>query len=114
MCAALIILWQLRESIAHDQEKTKSLNDQVQNLEKEIEEVDAKIKFTEAKLKDLRKVQEQITEISATRSASFKEMEQRYQALDEDIEGLSLWKESRIGIALVLFMSVIIFFTSAS
>lgn len=89
--------YKLRESIAHDQEKTKSLIDQVQNSEKEIEEVDAKIKFTEAKLKDLRKLQEQITEISATRSASFKEMEQRYQALDEDIEEtdeeLKEWKD---------------------
>lgn len=71
----------------------------MQNLDKEIEEVNAKIHHTETKLKDVRKLQDQITEKNATRSASFKEQEQRYLALNEDIEGLSLHKKSGIRVA---------------
>ncbi|KNA17185.1 hypothetical protein SOVF_082430 [Spinacia oleracea] len=89
--------YKLRESIAQDQERTKSLKVQMQNLDKEIEEVNAKIHHTETKLKDVRKLQDQITEKNATRSASFKEQEQRYLALNEDIEEtdeeLKEWKE---------------------
>ncbi|KAL2923297.1 DNA repair protein RAD50 [Bienertia sinuspersici] len=88
----------LRESIAQDKEKTDSLKVQVQSFEKEIEEVDAKIDYTEEKLKDLHKLQDQVTEITATRSASFKEQERRYQALDREIEEtdeeLKEWKET--------------------
>lgn len=78
--------YKLRESIAQDQERTNSLKIQIQNLDKEIEEVNAKIHYTEIKLKDLRKLQDQITEKSATRSASFKEKEQRYLQLAEVAE----------------------------
>ncbi|XP_021745929.1 LOW QUALITY PROTEIN: DNA repair protein RAD50-like [Chenopodium quinoa] len=89
--------YKLRESIAQDQERTEFLKVQMQNLDKEIEEVDAKIQCTEIKLKDLRKLQDQITEKSATRSASYKEQEQRYLALNEEIEEtdeeLKEWKE---------------------
>uniref|UniRef100_A0A803LZG1 DNA repair protein RAD50 n=1 Tax=Chenopodium quinoa TaxID=63459 RepID=A0A803LZG1_CHEQI len=78
--------YKLRDSIAQDQERTECLKVQMQNLDKEIEEVDAKIQCTETKLKDLRKLQDQITEKSATRSASYNEQVQRHQALIEEIE----------------------------
>ncbi|KMT14828.1 hypothetical protein BVRB_3g065520 isoform B [Beta vulgaris subsp. vulgaris] len=78
--------YKLRESIAQDQEKTKSLEVQKQNLNKEIEEITAEKDCTETKLKNLRKLQVQITEKRATRSASFREQEQRHQDLNQDCE----------------------------
>ncbi|XP_057536727.1 DNA repair protein RAD50 [Amaranthus tricolor] len=78
--------YKLRESIAQDKEKTESLKVQIQNLEKEIEEVDVKVHHTESKIKELHKVQNELTEKRATRNAAFKDQEQKYQNLDEEIE----------------------------
>lgn len=79
---------QLRESIAQDQEKTESLNVQMQELEESIQNVDAKIHHTETTLKDLRKLQDQISTKTAERSTLFKEQQKQYAALAEENEGL--------------------------
>jgi DNA repair protein RAD50 len=82
------VFLQLRESIAQDQEKTESLNVQMQELEESIQNVDAKIHHTETTLKDLRKLQDQISTKTAERSTLFKEQQKQYAALAEENEGL--------------------------
>ncbi|KAM7261440.1 hypothetical protein ACFE04_008807 [Oxalis oulophora] len=78
--------YKLRESIAQDEEKTHSLNSQVEDLEGSIISVDKKIHDTEATLKDLRKLQEQISTKTAERSTLLKEQHKKYAALDEENE----------------------------
>ena len=85
-----LVLSQLRESIAQDQERAESLRIKMQDLEREIQDVESKIHFTEIKQKDLLKLQEQMTEKSATRSALFAEKESRHGSLQDEIEGLSI------------------------
>lgn len=79
---------QLRESIAQDQEKTESLNIQMQELGESIQNVDAKIHHSEITLKDLRKLQDLISTKTAERSTLFKEQQKQYAALAEENEGL--------------------------
>lgn len=81
---------QLRESISQDQEKTEALKNQVQELEKSIQDIDAKIHHTELTLKDLRKMQDQISTMTARRSTLFEQQQKQYAALAEEIEGLSM------------------------
>ncbi|XP_062165203.1 DNA repair protein RAD50 [Alnus glutinosa] len=97
--------YKLRESIAQDQEKTESLNVQMQELEESIQNVDAKIHHTETMLKDLRKLQDQISTKTAERSTLFKEQQKQYAALAEENEDtdeeLKEWKtkfEERIAL----------------
>ncbi|KAJ8447252.1 hypothetical protein Cgig2_030483 [Carnegiea gigantea] len=78
--------YKLRESIAQDRERAESLRIKMQDLEREIQDVESKIHFTEIKQKDLLKLQEQITEKSATRSALFAEKESRHGSLQDEIE----------------------------
>jgi DNA repair protein RAD50 len=82
------VFLQLRESIAQDQEKTESLNIQMQELGESIQNVDAKIHHSETTLKDLRKLQDQISTKTAERSTLFKEQQKQYAALAEENEGL--------------------------
>lgn len=81
---------QLRESISQDQEKTEVLKNQMQELEKDTQDVDAKIHHTELTLKDLRKMQGQISTMTASRSTLFEQQQKQYSALAEEIEGLSI------------------------
>ncbi|XP_074304186.1 DNA repair protein RAD50 [Silene latifolia] len=89
--------YKFRESIAQDQERTESLKIDMQDLERETREVDDKIRDTELKLKHLQKLQNQITEKSASRAAYLTEQEELYAKLDEDIEDsdeeLKVWKQ---------------------
>lgn len=78
--------YKLRESIAQDHERAESLRIKMQDLEREIQDVESKIHFTEIKQKDLLKLQEQMTEKSATRSALFAEKESRHGSLQDEIE----------------------------
>ncbi|XP_062109225.1 DNA repair protein RAD50 [Humulus lupulus] len=88
--------YKLRESIAHDQERTESLKSQMQEFETSIQDVDAKIHHTEVTLKDLRKLQDQISTKTAERSTLFKEQQKQYAALEEENEDtdeeLKEWK----------------------
>ncbi|PON95475.1 DNA repair protein Rad50 [Trema orientale] len=88
--------FKLRESIAHDQERTESLKSQMQELERSILDVDAKIHHTEVTLKELRKLQDQISTKTAERSTLFKEQQKQYAALAEENEDtdeeLKEWK----------------------
>ncbi|KAK9671423.1 hypothetical protein RND81_12G029400 [Saponaria officinalis] len=89
--------YKFRESIAQDQERTESLKIEMQDLERETKDINARIHHTELKQKDLRKLQDQITEKSATRGAIFTQQEQLYEELEEDIEDsdeeLMGWKQ---------------------
>ncbi|XWS13350.1 hypothetical protein CRYUN_Cryun36dG0030200 [Craigia yunnanensis] len=78
--------YNLRESIAQDQEKTESLKSQIQDLEKNVDNVDAKIYNAEATLKDLRKLEDQKSAKTAERSTLFKEQQRQYAALAEENE----------------------------
>ncbi|GAB2295676.1 DNA repair protein rad50 [Dionaea muscipula] len=78
--------YELRRSIAQDQEKTESLKTQMHELERELEDVDAKIAHTETTLKELQKLQNQIMKKTAERSTLFKEQQKQYAALAEENE----------------------------
>ncbi|XVF37925.1 hypothetical protein REPUB_Repub20aG0053500 [Reevesia pubescens] len=78
--------YKLRESVAQDQEKTKSLESQIQDLEKNIDNLDAKIHNAEATLKDLLKLEMQKQTKTAERSTLFKEQQRQYAALAEENE----------------------------
>lgn len=88
--------YKLRENIAQDQERAEALKIQIQELEREVQDVDTKICYAEIKQKDLRELQDQITETNATRAAKSNEMQERYGNLEEDIqetdEQLMEWK----------------------
>ncbi|GAB2227860.1 hypothetical protein Drorol1_Dr00009687 [Drosera rotundifolia] len=78
--------YELRRSIAQDQENAEAMKIQMHGLDKELQEVDAKIHHTETTLKDLRKLQEQIIIKTAERSTLFKEQQKQYEALSEENE----------------------------
>ncbi|KAH9680395.1 DNA repair protein RAD50 [Citrus sinensis] len=94
--------YKLRESISQDQEKTEALKNQMQELEKSIQDIDAKIHHTELTLKDLRKMQDQISTMTARRSTLFEQQQKQYAALAEEIEDtdeeLKNWKNNFEGI----------------
>ncbi|BAT86669.1 hypothetical protein VIGAN_04434300 [Vigna angularis var. angularis] len=97
--------YKLRESIAHDQEKTESVKCQVLELEDNIKQLEDKIHHAEETLKDLRKLQEQISTKTAQRSTLLKEQEKQHAALvEENVDSDELlmeWKtkfEERIAI----------------
>ncbi|WVZ05499.1 hypothetical protein V8G54_018845 [Vigna mungo] len=97
--------YKLRESIAHDQEKTESVKCQVLELEDSIKQLEDKIHHAEETLKDLRKLQEQISTKTAQRSTLLKEQEKQHAALvEENVDSDELlmeWKtkfEERIAI----------------
>ncbi|XP_077250252.1 DNA repair-recombination protein (RAD50) [Tasmannia lanceolata] len=76
--------YKLRESISQDQEKAASLKTQIQELERDIQNVENKILQTETTLKNLRKLQDQISTNSTTRSTLFKLQQTQCAALDEE------------------------------
>ncbi|WJX33343.1 DNA repair protein rad50 [Trifolium repens] len=76
----------LRESITHDQEKTESLKDQIQQLGGSIKDLDTKIDHAEKTLKHLRNLKEQINAKTTERSTLFKEQQDKHAALDEEYE----------------------------
>ncbi|KAH9649599.1 DNA repair protein RAD50 [Citrus sinensis] len=94
--------YKLRESISQDQEKTEALKNQMQELEKSIQDIDDKIHHTELTLKDLRKMQDQISTMTARRSTLFEQQQKQYAALAEEIEDtdeeLKNWKNNFEGI----------------
>ncbi|XP_057959877.1 DNA repair protein RAD50 [Malania oleifera] len=97
--------YKLRENISQDEDKTKSLKSQIQELEKNIQNVDGNIHQTEITLKDLRKLQDQISTKTAERRTLFKEQQKQYAALAEENEDtdeeLKEWKakfEERIAL----------------
>lgn len=83
----IILLMQLRESIAQDQERTESSKAQMSELENSIQKVDAEVHNKEMMLKDLRKLQDQVSRKTAERSTLFKEQQRQYAALPEENEG---------------------------
>ncbi|CAJ2668179.1 unnamed protein product [Trifolium pratense] len=76
----------LRESITHDQKKTESLKDQIQQLGGSIKDLDTKIDHAEKTLKHLRNLKEQINAKTTERSTLFKEQQDKHSALDEEYE----------------------------
>ncbi|CAA6659879.1 unnamed protein product [Spirodela intermedia] len=78
--------YKLRDSIAQDLEKTELLKTQTKDLESNILSVENKILQTETSLKDLRKLQDQISTNTATRSTLFKLQQAQYAALAEENE----------------------------
>ncbi|CAI0437691.1 unnamed protein product [Linum tenue] len=77
--------YKLRESVSQDQEKTESLNLQIQDLENNLQNVDGRIHDTEATLKEVRKLKEQISTKNAERGILVEEMERQLAALDAEI-----------------------------
>ncbi|KAK4435834.1 DNA repair protein [Sesamum alatum] len=88
--------FKLRQSIAQDQEKTETLNSQIQELDIKIQDMDREINQTELVLKDLQKLQSQIATKSGERKSKFEELQKRYAALAEENEDtdeeLNEWK----------------------
>uniref|UniRef100_A0A1D1XWK9 DNA repair protein RAD50 n=1 Tax=Anthurium amnicola TaxID=1678845 RepID=A0A1D1XWK9_9ARAE len=78
--------YKLRDSIGQDHEKTESIKIQIKELECNIQNVETKILQTEATLMELRKVQDQISTITASRSTLFKYQQEQYAALAEENE----------------------------
>ncbi|KAK4483342.1 hypothetical protein RD792_010528 [Penstemon davidsonii] len=88
--------FKLRESIVQDQEKSETINSQMQELDRKIQNMDSEINQTESTLKDLQKLQGQISTKSGERKSKFEEMQKRYAALTEENEDtdeeLNEWK----------------------
>ncbi|XP_011084217.1 DNA repair protein RAD50 [Sesamum indicum] len=88
--------FKLRQSIVQDQEKTETLNSQIQELDIKIQDMDREINQTELVLKDLQKLQSQIATKSGERKSKFEELQKRYAALAEENEDtdeeLNEWK----------------------
>ncbi|KAL5702875.1 DNA repair protein rad50 [Ranunculus cassubicifolius] len=78
--------YKFRENIAEDEDKTKSLKSQIQDLERNIQKVDSRIQQTETTLKELRNLKEQIATRTATREALYKQKTERYASLAEENE----------------------------
>nr|CAD1824845.1 unnamed protein product [Ananas comosus var. bracteatus] len=73
-------------NIAQDQETSESLKTQMKELEMSIQGVESKITHTETTLKELRKLQDQISTNTTTRSTLFKLQQTQYAALMEENE----------------------------
>ncbi|KAM1036717.1 hypothetical protein ACFX2I_031552 [Malus domestica] len=90
------IAYKLREQISQAQEKTKILKSEMQGLEGMIQDVNTKIQYTDTKLKDLKKLEDQISQKSAVRSTLVNEREEKHKALEEENEDtdeeLKEWK----------------------
>ncbi|KAL6582060.1 hypothetical protein OROMI_006074 [Orobanche minor] len=88
--------FKLRDSIVRDEEKTKTLNNQMQELDIKIQNMDREINQTEVQLKDLRKLKHEIATKSGERKSKHEEMENRHVALEieyeETDEQLIEWK----------------------
>ncbi|EYU31506.1 hypothetical protein ABFS82_07G071500 [Erythranthe guttata] len=88
--------FKLRGSITQDEEKTETINFQMQELDIKIQNVDREINQTELMLKDLRKLQGQVATKSGERKSKFEEQQKRYAALTEENEDtdeeLNEWK----------------------
>ncbi|KAK6161690.1 hypothetical protein DH2020_005071 [Rehmannia glutinosa] len=88
--------FKLRESIVQDEEKTETLNSQMQELDIKIQNMDREINQTESLVKDLQNLQGQIATKSGERRSKLEEQEKRYAALaveNEDTdEELNEWK----------------------
>ncbi|MCL7023070.1 hypothetical protein MKW94_017965, partial [Papaver nudicaule] len=76
----------LRENIAQDQEKSDSLKTQIQDLNRNIQKMDTKIQQAESTLRDLRKLQDEISTKTTTRSTYYKLQQEQYGALEEENE----------------------------
>ncbi|CAN6722690.1 unnamed protein product [Malus baccata var. baccata] len=90
------IAYKLREQISQAQEKTNILKSEMQGLEGMIQDVNTKIQYTDTKLKDLKKLEDQISQKSAVRSTLVNEREEKHKALEEENEDtdeeLKEWK----------------------
>ncbi|KAJ3675731.1 hypothetical protein LUZ60_004773 [Juncus effusus] len=78
--------FRLKENISQDQDKSESLKSQMNELQQSIETVESKILNTENTLKELRKIQDQISNKTTARSTLFKLQQSQYAALAEENE----------------------------
>ncbi|KAF9606048.1 hypothetical protein IFM89_022207 [Coptis chinensis] len=76
----------LRENIDEDQEETKTLKSQIQELERNVQKVEAKIQQTETTLKDLQDLRDQISTKTTERRTLFQLQQTQYAALEEENE----------------------------
>ncbi|XP_009373549.2 DNA repair protein RAD50 [Pyrus x bretschneideri] len=90
------IAYKLREQISQAQEKANFLKSEMQGLEGMIQDVNTKIQYTDTKLKDLKKLEDQISQKTAVRSTLVNEREEKHKALEEENEDtdeeLKEWK----------------------
>ncbi|GFQ04279.1 DNA repair protein rad50 [Phtheirospermum japonicum] len=88
--------FKLRESIVQDEEKTETINRQMQEIDRKIQNMDMEINQTEVQLKDLQKLKDQVARKSGERKSKKEEMEKRLAALEEENvdtdEELHEWK----------------------
>lgn len=61
----------------------------MQGLEGMIQDVNTKIQYTDTKLKDLKKLEDQISQKTAVRSTLVNEREEKHKALEEENEGIA-------------------------
>ncbi|KAL6532168.1 hypothetical protein OROGR_014138 [Orobanche gracilis] len=78
--------FKLRDSIVRDEEKTKTLNNQMQELGIKIQNMDREINQTEVQLKDLQKLKNHIATKSGERKSKHEEMVKHHAALDMENE----------------------------
>ncbi|XP_068317618.1 DNA repair protein RAD50 [Pyrus communis] len=90
------IAYKHREQISQAQEKANFLKSEMQGLEGMIQDVNTKIQYTDTKLKDLKKLEDQISQKTAVRSTLVNEREEKHKALEEENEDtdeeLKEWK----------------------
>lgn len=93
LSAKLLLVWylaiivQLRDNIAHDNDKIECLKVQIKDHERDLEVVESKIAHAESTLKDLQKLQLQIATNTTRRNTLFELQEKQYIALSEENEG---------------------------
>ncbi|KAL3619971.1 DNA repair protein rad50 [Castilleja foliolosa] len=76
--------FKLRESIVQDEEKTETINHQMQEIDRKIQNLDMEISRTEVQLKDLQKLKDQVARKLGERKSKKEEMENRFTALKEE------------------------------
>jgi len=84
---SLLLLLQLRENIAQDQEKSDASKSQMEQLKSQIQGIENEIRHMKTNLDELRGLQGQISTKATERSTLFTLQQQQYAALSEENEG---------------------------
>ena len=84
---SLLLLLQLRENIAQDQEKSDASKSQMEQLKAQIQGIENEIRHMKTNLDELIRLQGQISTKATERSTLFTLQQQQYAALSEENEG---------------------------